>query len=89
MAEIELFPDLSHCIETVARKEYEELARRLLTGESGAELEDRLALLREFLETADFRELRRQSEEYLLQNRKVKFLLFRERGRLKYKMVQR
>lgn len=88
MAEIELFPDLSHCIETVAKREYEDITRRLLAGEGGAEPEDRLALLREFLDAADFRELRRQSEEYLLQNRKVKFLLFRERGRLKYKMVQ-
>jgi hypothetical protein len=88
MTAIELFPDLTHCIETVAKKEYEDITRQLLAGESNAELEDRLALLRDFLETADFRELRRQSEELLLQNRKVKFLLFRDRGQLSYKMVQ-
>jgi hypothetical protein len=88
MTAIELFPDLTHCIETVAKKEYEDITRQLLAGESNAELEDRLALLRDFLETADFRELRRQSEELLLQNRKVKFLLFRDREQLSYKMVQ-
>lgn len=84
---MELFPDLTHCIETVAKKEYEDIMRQLLAGKSNAELEDRLALLRDFLETADFRELRRQSEEQLLQGRKVKFLLFRDQGQLSYKLV--
>lgn len=86
--EIELFPDLSHCIETVARKEYEDIARRLLAGDSDAVLEERLSLLRDFLEGADFRELRRLSEEYLLRGKGVKFLLYREQGQLKYRMVE-
>lgn len=86
--EIELFPDLSHCIETVARKEYDDGARRLLAGASDTALEERLSLLRDFLETADFRELRRQSEGYLLQGRKVKFVLYREQGQLRYRMEE-
>jgi hypothetical protein len=44
-------------------------------------------LLRDFLEEADFRELRRQSEEYLLQGRRVKFVLYREAGELRYKLT--
>ncbi len=88
MAEIELFPDLSRCIETTARREYEETARRLLAGGGDAELEERLGLLRDFLETADFRELRRQSEGYLLNGRKVKFVLYREQDRLGYRMLE-
>lgn len=88
MAEIELFPDLCHCIETVARKEYEDITRRLLADAGDAVLEGRLSLLRDFLEMADFRELRRQSEVHLLQGRKVKFVLYCEQGRLRYRMEE-
>ncbi len=86
--EVELFPDLFHCIETVARKEYEEVTRRLLGGVSDAALEGKLSLLRDFLEAADFRELRRQSEERLLQGKRVKFILYCEKGQLRYRMVE-
>ncbi len=88
MAKIELFPDLSHCIETAARKEYEDMVRRLFAGADDAELEERLGLLRDFLETADFRELRGQSEEYLLRGKKIKFVLYREQDQLRYKLVE-
>lgn len=88
MAEIELFPDLSHCIEAVARKEYEDIARCLLTGVNDAALEERLSLLRDFLETADFRELRRRSEEYLLRGMRIKFLLYREHEQVRYRMTE-
>ncbi len=88
MAEIELFPDLCHCIETVARKEYEDITRRLLADAGDAVLEGRLSLLRDFLEMADFKELRRESEQRLLQGKKVKFLLYREQRQLRYRMVE-
>jgi hypothetical protein len=87
MVEVELLPDLSHCIETVAKKEYEDTVRRFLAGGGDVLLEERLSLLRDFLEEADFRELRRQSEEYLLQGRRVKFVLYREAGELRYKLT--
>ena len=88
MIQIELIPDLSHCIETVARKEYENLVRSYLrAGKGESEFEGKLELLRSFLESADFRELRQQSEEYLLKGQKIKFILYMERGRAKHKML--
>jgi hypothetical protein len=88
MVQIELVPDLSHCIETVARKEYENLARSYLqTGKSASEFEVKIELLRTFLESADFRKLRQQSEEYLLKGHSIKFILYQEKGKTKYKLV--
>ncbi len=89
MDQIELVPDLSHCIETVARKEYENLARSYLqAGKGDSELGEKIELLRSFLESADFRKLRKQSEGYLLKGQKVKFTLYRERGKAKYRMLR-
>ena len=89
MVQIELVPDLSHCIETVARKEYENLARGYLrAGKTDSEFENKIELLRAFLESADFRKLRKQSEGYLLKGQKVKFVLYRERGKARYRMLR-
>jgi hypothetical protein len=89
MSQIELVPDLSHCIETVARKEYENLAKSYLqAGKGDSEFREKIELLRSFLESADFRELRKQSEGYLLKGQKIKFILYRERGKAKYKMTR-
>jgi hypothetical protein len=88
MGQIELVPDLSHCIETVARREYDNLVSSYLqAGKGDSEFGKKLELLRSFLESADFRELRRQSEDYLLKGQKIKFILYRERGKAKYKMT--
>jgi hypothetical protein len=89
MVQIELIPDLSNCIETVARKEYENLVRSYLqAGESDSEFEDKVELIRAFLESADFRKLRQQSEVYLLKGQNIKFILYRERGKAKHKMLR-
>jgi hypothetical protein len=89
MSQIELVPDLSHCIETVARKEHEKLVKSYLqAGKGGSKLRENIELLRSFLESADFRELRKQSEGYLLKGQKIKFILHRERGKTKYKMTR-
>jgi hypothetical protein len=89
MGQIELVPDLSHCIETVARREYESLVRSYLRSDKGdSESEEKIELLRSFLESADFRELRNQSEGYLLKGQKIKFILYREHGKTKYNMLQ-
>jgi hypothetical protein len=89
MGQIELVPDLSHCIETVARREYENLARSYLqAGKVDSKLGEKIELLRSFLESADFRKLRKQSEGYLLKGQKVKFILYREHGKAKYSMLR-
>ena len=87
MLQIELFPVLSNCIETVAKMEYRETLSKLLAGnEEDGELQQRIGLLRVFLETADFRRLRAESEKHLVEGRKVKFVVYLEEGKSKYDM---
>lgn len=73
--EITLEPTLSHCIETVAKKEYNRVLKLLLRGEEDEGLLDALELLRIFLETEDFRRLRSRCEEALLAGRQTEVVL--------------
>jgi hypothetical protein len=87
MSHIELVPDLSHCIETVAKREYEETLKQLLaTSRVTKELEEKAEILRLFLQTVDFKKLRVESEQYLLTGKKVKFVIYAEGGAPKYAM---
>ena len=87
MNTIELIPDLSSCIETVTRREYSEVTRKLLeTDNPDEELIKRAEILRLFLENADFRKLRAESERHLLKGQKVKFVVRMEGKVLKYDM---
>jgi len=85
---IELFPDLHHCIETVAKEEFWNSARKLMESEQeNGELQQRAELLRAFLETTNFGKLRRESEEGLMQGKKVKFVISWQEGKPSYEMV--
>ena len=89
MGQIELAPDLFHCIETVAKRELENLVSSYLqAGKGESEFGEKIELLRSFLELADFRKLHKQSKGYLLKGQKIKFILYRERGKAKYKMIR-
>jgi len=72
---IELVPDLSHCVQTKARQEYAATMSQIMSGDESPELEQRLELLKAFLEEADLSRLRQESEANLTQGRKVKFVL--------------
>jgi hypothetical protein len=85
-AEIILTPDLSRCIETTAREEFGRSMRLLLGGEEQPGLAERTDLLRLFLETADFKKLRRRSEPHLQGGRGVRFAIFVERGAVRWRM---
>jgi hypothetical protein len=64
---IKLEPSLSHCIEAVAKREYERVLSLLLKGkQEDQQLAEELELLRLFLESADFVQLRSRCEEFLL-----------------------
>lgn len=70
--EIKLEPSLSHCIETVAKREYERLLSLLLKGkQEDPQLAEELELLRVFLETANFGQLRSCCDEFLLASKRV------------------
>lgn len=48
---------------------------KILSGDQSPGLDERLDLLKTFLETADFSRLRRESEEHMIQGRRVKFVV--------------
>jgi len=82
---VELRADAGHCLETAARREYQRLTRAYLRGElEESEAEERIELLREFLEEADFPALRRACEVRLREGRGTAFLLFRQGEGLRY-----
>jgi hypothetical protein len=85
---IELKPNLSSCIETLSKKEYERTLNLLLKERSVAErLGERLEVLRLFLESADFGYLRSQYEGYLTQGKEVTFLIYPEEQKVSYKLI--
>jgi hypothetical protein len=87
MLKIDLVPTLSQCIETVAKKDYDETVRQLLaSGEHNRKLLEIVGLLKNFLETADFKKLRAESERHLVEGRYVKFVVYAEGGVSKYEM---
>jgi hypothetical protein len=88
MVRIKLMPDITHCIETVARIEHEKLMRFLLrssTVDRGTS--EKMELLRTFLETADFKALRKQSDEYLLAGKRITFIIQQAANGFVYKIV--
>ena len=87
MQKIELIPDLEHCIETVAKREHAEVLKQLLARERrNKKLEEKLEILRLFLETADFAKLRAESEKHLVDGKTVRFRIFLENGKPGYEM---
>ena len=84
---IELIPTLDLCIEGTARHEYLKSADEYMQqAKKSRKLEDKIELLRVFLETMDFRKLRAESEKYLIEGKNVRFILTSEEGKPKYEM---
>jgi hypothetical protein len=87
MADIEIEPDLSDCVQTLAKREYDRLTRELLTSdEEDVELQERLETLRMFLESTDFSELRSRYEPHLVQGKRVRFTLRQAADEAEYQM---
>jgi hypothetical protein len=85
---VELKPNLSTCIETLSKREYEQTLHLILKKESRDEkLGERLEGLRIFLESADFGQLRSQYEGYLAEGRMITFLIYYEEGKMNYKWI--
>ena len=85
---IELFPSLSHCIETTAREEFWNSVNQYMESkQEDKKLEERIELLKAFLESMDFKKLRSQSEKYLLEGKTVKFVVCWKAGKPSYEMV--
>jgi hypothetical protein len=87
LQKIELIPNLDHCIETVAKRKYSELVQKLLEGKVGdIETEETVETLRLFLQMADFRKLRSESEKQLIEGKSVRFTVYLKERTLKYEM---
>src|SRR4030042_516337 len=87
MLRIELIPTLDHCIESAARQEFRKSADECMQkGEGDKNLEQKIELLRLFLETADFRKLRAESERHLSEGKIVRFILTLDKGKPRYEM---
>jgi len=85
---IELFPSLSHCIETTAREEFWDSVNQYIEGrQEDKELENRIELLKAFLESTDFKKLRSQSEKYLIEGKRVKFVICWKESKPSYEIV--
>ena len=81
-----MIPDLSHCVETVAKREHTAVSKQLLASKQrNKELVEKLEILRLFLEIADFKKLRAESEKRLMEGKKVKFVVYRDKD-VKYEM---
>ncbi len=84
---IELRPTLSQCIETVAKREYWRSVEEYLKAKKGdKDLEQRIELLKAFLETVDFKALRSQSERYLTEGKRVTFTVSSKDGKSCHRM---
>lgn len=84
---IELVPTLGLCIEGTARQEYSNSADEYMQrGQKDRKLEEKIELLRMFLETADFCRLRAESERLLVEGRSVRFILTGAKGKPEYEM---
>jgi hypothetical protein len=85
---IELFPSLSHCIETTAKEEFRNLVNQYMeVGRKDKKLEDKIELLKAFLESTEFKKLRSQSEKYLVEGKQVKFVICRKADKLDCQMI--
>jgi hypothetical protein len=87
MPVMELYPTLEYCIETTARIEFDRITAHCLNGGTiDADTEARIQILRDFLETADFRTLRQESAFWLIVGEKVRFTLTDNGENLSYRM---
>ena len=87
MLEIELVPDINHCIETVAKQRYAKIVGQLLaSGGHNPKLLETVGILKNFLEAIDFKKLRAESERHLVEGRYVKFIVYEEGGLAKCEM---
>ncbi len=85
--QIELFPSLSHCIETAAKQEFWKSVDEYTEKQGDKELEEKIELLKAFLESTDFRKLRRESEKYLIEEKEVRFVIRWKGNKPHYEMI--
>jgi hypothetical protein len=87
MPTLELYPTVEQCIEATAKIEFIRLATHCFNGGTvDTEVEAQIEILRDFLETADFRTLREESAFWLIVGERVRFTLTDDGENLSYRM---
>ena len=81
-----LYPTLDACIETQAKRLHNQATSALLKTPDDTALQEQLETLRLFLEQADFKKLRTESEPLLIEGKKVTFTVWREGGKAQWEM---
>jgi hypothetical protein len=81
-----LRPTLDACVETQAKRLYNQTTSALLKTPENTALQNQLETLRLFLEQANFKKLRAESEPLLIEGKKVTFTLWREGSESKWEM---
>lgn len=83
---ITLHPSLDACVETQAKHLLNQTASALLKTPDNTVLQEQLETLRLFLEQADFKKLRAESEPLLIEGKKVTFTVWREGNKARWEM---
>lgn len=83
---LNLLPTLDACVETQAKRLHNQTASSLLKTPDDTALQEQLETLRLFLEQADFKKLRAESEPLLVEGKKVTFTVWREGSKAQWEM---
>jgi len=83
---LSLLPTLDACIETQAKRLHNQTTSALMKTPEDTALQEQLEILRLFLEQADFKKLRAESEPLLIEGKKVTFTVWREGDKAQWEM---
>jgi hypothetical protein len=83
---ITLHPSLDACVETQAKRLHRQTASALLKTPDDTTLQERLEILQLFLEQADFKKLRAESEPLLIEGKKVTFTVWQKGNKARWQM---
>lgn len=86
MKVVTINPTLDVCVETQAKRLFNQTASQLLKSPENPSFQEQLETLRLFLKQADFHYLRAESEPLLLEGKKVVFKIWREGDDVKWQM---
>ena len=83
---LNLLPTLDACVETQAKHLHHQTVTALLKSPDNPTLQEQLETLQLFLEQADFKKLRAQSEPLLIDGKIVTFTVWREGDKAQWEM---
>ncbi len=89
MKVVNLNPTLEACVETQAKRLFNQTSSQLLKSPENASLQEQLETLRLLLEQGDFHHLRADSEPLLLEGKKVVIEVWKEGGDAKWQIKTR